>query len=202
MLHSPATPDPAHTRTRPAHWAATTAAIAAVVATAGLIQPEPAAGRPPAATTGPAAAPGRPAPGRPAPDANAGAYPLDCRGGPHQVTATAEGDLDGDGNAETVAAVRCETGIGTPPSALYVLTHDPRDPGRPRVVATLVDTTRRQNVTELAVTGRAVHATLLGYSGPGVPRCCPDLAERLNWRWSGGGFRQERTDAAAPTLRT
>ncbi|MFE7100324.1 hypothetical protein [Streptomyces erythrochromogenes] len=197
MLHTPATlatPDTlAHTRTRPLHWLATATAMAAVIAAAGLVQPatgSPAAAEEPAAK-GPQAA---------APDAAAATYPLDCKGAPQAVTATAQGDLDGDGRPETVAAVRCDAGSGTPPHAVYVLTQDPAEGSRPRVVATLLDTPQRQTATELTVRDRTVTASLLGYSGPEVPRCCPDKKQLAKWRWSDGKFRQELTDSAARSV--
>ncbi|MFJ1563188.1 hypothetical protein ACIOG8_02990 [Streptomyces erythrochromogenes] len=197
MLHTPATlatPDTlAHTRTRPLHWLATATAMAAVIAAAGLVQPatgSPAAAEEPAAK-GPQAA---------APDAAAVTYPLDCKGAPQAVTATAQGDLDGDGRPETVAAVRCDAGSGTPPHAVYVLTQDPAEGSRPRVVATLLDTPQRRTATELTVRDRTVTASLLGYSGPDVPRCCPDKKQLAKWRWSDGKFRQELTDSAARSV--
>ncbi|MFD8888283.1 hypothetical protein ACFV0H_38210 [Streptomyces erythrochromogenes] len=197
MLHTPATlatPDTlAHTRTRPLHWLATATAMAAVIAAAGLVQP---------ATGSPAAAEEPPAKGpqAAAPDAAAVTYPLDCKGAPRAVTATAQGDLDGDGRPETVAAVRCDAGSGTPPHAVYVLTQDPAEGSRPRVVATLLDTPQRQTATELTVRDRTVTASLLGYSGPEVPRCCPDKKQLAKWRWSDGKFRQELTDSAARSV--
>ncbi|MEU3062402.1 hypothetical protein ABZ670_18635 [Streptomyces subrutilus] len=169
--------------------------MAAVVALAGLLQP--AAGTPAAAAaagSGPAAADG---PRATAPDAAAVTYPLDCKGAPQIVTATAEGDLDGDGRPETVAAVRCDAGSGTPPHALYVLTRDPAEGARPRVVATLLDAAQRQTATDLTVRDGEVTATLLGYSSPEVPRYSPDVKKLAKWRWTGGKFRQELTDSAA-----
>ncbi|MER7735003.1 hypothetical protein ABTX80_29320 [Streptomyces erythrochromogenes] len=202
MLHTPATlatPDTlAHTRTRPLHWLATATAMAAVIAAAGLVQPatgSPATGSP-AATEEPAAK----GPQAAAPDPAAVTYPLDCKGAPQAVTATAQGDLDGDGRPETVAAVRCDAGSGTPPHAIYVLTQDPAGGSAPRVVATLLDTPQRQTATELTVRDRTVTASLLGYSGPEVPRCCPDKKQLAKWRWSDGKFRQELTDSAARSV--
>ncbi|MFF1509473.1 hypothetical protein [Streptomyces sp. NPDC058326] len=177
----------AHTHARPAHWLATATATAAVVALAGLLQPGPAG-----ATAAPGTAP-RPAP---APEATGAAYPLDCAGAPRTVAKRASGDLDGDGNPETVAVVHCEAGSGTPPSGVYVLTRD-RTTGAPaRVVATLVEPGLRKNVSELDVRDGTVLATLLGYSSPDVPSCCPDEKEQVSWRWQNGAFvRSGETDA-------
>ncbi|MGW6839346.1 hypothetical protein ACWGCI_38890 [Streptomyces sp. NPDC054949] len=204
MLHSPTEPAPtlellAHHRARPLHWIATASAMAAVIAGAGLLQPDPANGAPAAPST--AGNPGtRSAPREPAPDAHALTYPLDCRGLAQAVTATAEGDLDGDGRPETVAAVRCDAGSGTPPHAIYVLTRGPAAGSAPRVVATLLDPARRQNATDLTVSDGQVTATLLGYSSREVPRSDPDVKQLSKWRWVGGKFRQELTDSTARSV--
>ncbi|MEU9031977.1 hypothetical protein AB0D46_31560 [Streptomyces sp. NPDC048383] len=206
MPHSPTTPaltprTPAHHRARPAHWAATATVIAAVIAGAGLLQPEPAGGATPAPGTrnGPQAA-AAPDPRATAPDAQAVTYPLDCKGVPRTVTDTAHGDLDGDGRPETVAAVRCQAGSGTPPHALYVLIQDPAPGSAPRVVATLLDTDRRRTAIDLTVRDGAVTARLLGYSSPDVPRSSPDLNQLAKWRWTTGKFRQELTDSSAGSV--
>ncbi|MGT2527562.1 hypothetical protein ACU4GG_10555 [Streptomyces nojiriensis] len=195
MLHSPAeltsTPDTlGHTRTKPVHWIATASAMAAVIAGAGLLQPA-------SARTAPHPAEG---PQATAPDPAGVTYPLDCKGAPQAVTATAQGDLDGDGRPETVAAVRCDAGSGTPPHAIYVLVQDRTAGARPRVVATLLEAGQRKTATDLTVRDGAVTATLLGYSSPDVPRYSPDLKQRAKWRWSDGKFRQELTDSAARSV--
>ncbi|MGW7432710.1 hypothetical protein ACWGIN_24595 [Streptomyces sp. NPDC054861] len=184
-----AVPDLAHTHARPVHWLATATAMAAVVAAAGLLQPGPAT-----ATTaaGPQAAPAA----APAPDAAAADYPLDCGRAPTTVARQSRGDLDGDGNPETVAVVHCEAGSGTPPSGIYVLTRAKDAPAR--VVATLLDPARRSTVADLAVRDGAVVATVLGYSSLDVPSCCPDQRERVEWRWKGSAFvRTAHTDPVA-----
>ncbi|MFD3700914.1 hypothetical protein ACFWUZ_33100 [Streptomyces sp. NPDC058646] len=204
MPHSTAEPAPAaaedrtHRRSRPVHWLATAAALAAVIAAAGLVQP---------ATGSPAAEPAPDARGavaatapEAAPDAAGLTYPLDCKGVPQAVTATAQGDLDGDGRPETVAAVRCDAGSGAPPHALYVLTRDKGPDARPRIVATLLEASRRQTAVDLTVRDGIVTAGLLGYSSPDVPRYSPDVKQLAKWRWSGGKFRQELTDSAARSV--
>ncbi|MCT4356657.1 hypothetical protein M5362_26370 [Streptomyces sp. Je 1-79] len=188
-MQPPAVPDLAHTHARPVHWLATATAMAAVVAFAGLLQPGPAT-----ATTA-AASGSAPAAPRPAPDATTADYPLECGGAPVKIAQRVTGDLDGDGKPETVAVVHCEAGSGTPPHALYVLTHAKDGPGA-RVVATLVEPARQKNVADLAVRDGAVTATLLGYSSPDVPSCCPDERERVSWSWKGGTFvRAAQADA-------
>nr|WP_251071643.1 hypothetical protein [Streptomyces sp. ISL-43] len=177
--------------------------MAAVIAGAGFLQPDPATGAP-TAPAGPSSptSPATPAspqkgPEAAAPDPHALTYPLDCRGAPQAVTAAAEGDLDGDGRPETVAAVRCDAGSGTPPHAIYVLTRDTGGSASPRVVATLLEAGRRQAVTDLTVRDGIVTATLLGYSSPEIPRYSPDTKQLAKWRWTGGKFRQELTDSTA-----
>ncbi|MFE9634872.1 hypothetical protein [Streptomyces sp. NPDC006463] len=198
MPHSPAELAPnvdtlAHSHATPLHWLATATAMAAVIATAGLVQP---ATGTPVDTASPAAN----GPQATAPDAAAVTYPLDCKGAPQAVTATAQGDLDGDRRPETVAAVRCDAGSGTPPHAIYVLTQDRAEGARPRVVATLLDTPQRQTATDLTVSDGTVTATLLGYSSPEIPRYSPDVKKLAKWRWSGGKFRQELTDSTARSV--
>ncbi|MFE7431308.1 MULTISPECIES: hypothetical protein [unclassified Streptomyces] len=182
-------PDLAHTDSRPLHWLATAAAMAAVVAAAGMLQPEPAA----SASTPRTTAGQGPAPAA-APDPLRATYPLDCGGLEHTVARQAAGDLDGDGRPETVAVVRCAAGSGTPPSGVYVLTQ--ASGAAPRVVATLVDPAQQMSVGALAVRDGVVSATLLGYSSEDVPRCCPDQREAVTWRWQGGAF--VRTAGTAP----
>ncbi|MFJ2268968.1 hypothetical protein ACIOHO_21825 [Streptomyces sp. NPDC087849] len=183
-------PDLAHTDSRPLHWLATATAMAAVVAAAGMLQPDPAAS---ASTTHRTTAQHGTAPVA-APDPERVAYPLECAGVGSVVAQQAPGDLDGDGRPETVAVVHCDAGSGTPPSGVYVLTRG--SGAAPRIVATLVDPAQKMNVGDLAVRDGAVSATLFGYSSADVPRCCPDQQEKVTWRWKGGAF--VRSVRAAP----
>ncbi|MFE4591645.1 hypothetical protein [Streptomyces laurentii] len=194
-MQTPAVTDLAHTHARPVHWLATATAMAGVVALAGLLH------------SGPAGATAAPPAPRPAPDAATAHYPLECGGLPNKIVQRATGDLDGDGNPETVAVVRCDAGSGTPPSGVYVLTHakntekgagENTGASVARVVATLVEPSEKRSVTDFAIRGGAVHATLLGYSSLDVPSCCPDQTDRVTWRWRGGVFlRSTRTEDQA-----
>ncbi|WP_030759605.1 hypothetical protein [Streptomyces griseus] len=189
-----AAPDPvdlAHTHARPLHWLATATATAAVVALAGALTPRAAEA---GTTTTAAPAPAAPGPAAP-PDADTAVYPLRCGGAAHTVARSVTGDLDGDNNPETVAVVHCEAGSGTPPAGLYVLTRGRGDGAPARVVATLVDPREQRSVTRLEIRDGAVRATLLGYSSPDVPSCCPDEKEQVGWEWTGGAF--VRTTGAA-----
>ncbi len=185
----PLGPDLAHTRTRPVHWLATAAAVAAVIAGSAVVQPSDAE----ASGSAPHAAAVK------APDPRAAQYPMDCGGARPDVVDRGSGDLDGDGRPETVAVVRCHSSTGTPPSGVYVLsTADSGDSGStrgqggraaaPRIVATFVDPEERMSIRDFAVRGKKVSATLLGYSSAKVPRCCPDLQRQVNWQWRDGKF--------------
>ncbi|MFJ1750433.1 hypothetical protein ACIOJD_29960 [Streptomyces sp. NPDC088116] len=185
-------PDLPHTRPHPMHWLATATAMAAVVALAGLMEPGDAKASQSGAGTLRAAAPGQ---DLSAPDPSGADFPLECGGAAIVVARKASGDLDGDGAPETVAAVRCDAGSGTPPSGVYVLTGASKS--GPRVVATLVDPADKQSVgPDFAIRDGAVLATLLGYSGPDVPRCCPDQEERVSWQWKNGAFVRGEQPAA------
>jgi hypothetical protein len=154
--------------------------MAAVVAAAGLLQPKAATAsqRGSQSQTATAAAP--------APDPATVDLPLECGGAKSVVTKKASGDLDGDGSPETVAVARCDAGSGTPPSGVYVLTGD-RGAGS-RVVATFLEPAQGMSVKEFALSDGVVTATLLGYSSPDVPSCCPDQQEKVKWQWRGGKF--------------
>ncbi|WP_329458656.1 hypothetical protein [Streptomyces sp. NBC_01497] len=182
-------PDLAHTRPTPMHWLATATAMAGVVAVAGLFHQQGATASAAAPRQGPPIS-GSAAPRAahlPAPDAGTFHFPLECGSVGFVVTARASGDLDGDGNPETVAAVRCDSGSGTPPNAVYVLNRDRE--GTPRVVATLLGVASKETVGKgFSVAGRAVYATLLGYSSENVPSCCPDVTEKVSWVWRNGVF--------------
>ncbi|WP_346096602.1 hypothetical protein [Streptomyces olivaceiscleroticus] len=195
-MQSLAGPDLPHTSTSLMQWLATATAVAGVVALASLVQP---AGAVPTASAATSAG-SRPTPAATAPDARAAHYPLDCGPNPVQVTDKVSGDLDGDGGPETVAVVRCKAEMGTPPSGVYVLAAPSVKGAAPRVVATLVDPADKMSVQGLALSGRAVSATLLGYSATDVPRCCPDVRKGAKWQWQDGKFVQSEHSAAEGDL--
>ncbi|ROQ62705.1 hypothetical protein EDD93_5427 [Streptomyces sp. 840.1] len=182
-MQTSALPDLAHTDTTTLHWLATAAAMAAVVAAAGLLQPDTAA----SASTTPhrTAVQHGSAPVAP-PDPARAAFPLECGGVGTTVAKEVPGDLDGDDRPETVAVVHCAAGSGTPPSGVYVLTQG--SGAAPRIVATLVDPAQKMSVGDFTVSDGTVSATLLGYSSPTVPSCCPDEQEKVTWQWQNGAF--------------
>ncbi|WP_338675577.1 hypothetical protein V1460_23410 [Streptomyces sp. SCSIO 30461] len=187
MQTSATLPDLAHTASRPVHWLATATAMAAVVAGAGLLDPGTAkadqSGEGAVAVTTPAA-----------PDPALVELPLECGGAGMEIVRRASGDLDGDGGPETAVVARCVAGSGTPPDGVYVIARSPT--GAARVVATLLDPAERLSVSAFAVRDGAVAATLLGYSSPEVPRCCPDEQEQAKWQWRSGRFMESRLPAS------
>ncbi|MFJ8084475.1 hypothetical protein ACIQ6Y_28125 [Streptomyces sp. NPDC096205] len=181
-MQQSAVPELAHTHTHPIHWLATATAVAGVVALSSVLQPESAT-----AAQAPGTAP-QSAPAAAAPPATTGVdFPLDCGPVKLVVAKKATGDLDGDGRPETVAVVHCDAGMSTPPDGVYVLTQGVGAP-HARVVATLVDPKDRTKVTDLAVRSGTVRASLLGYSTPDVPTCCPDVTDNAKWQWKNGAF--------------
>ncbi|MBA2946428.1 hypothetical protein [Streptomyces himalayensis] len=178
-MQQSAVPELAHSQTRPIHWLATATALAAVVAGSSFFQPEAAtAAQPGSHQSTPVEAP----------DPAAVDFGLNCGAARTVVEKKASGDLDGDGRPETVAVVRCDAGSGTPPNGIYVITQPTDANAQPRVVATLVDPQDHLTVSDFAVEDGAVTATLLGYSSPDVPSCCPDQQQKAKWQWKNGTF--------------
>ncbi|WP_345677981.1 hypothetical protein [Yinghuangia aomiensis] len=99
-------------------------------------------------------------------------YGLDCAGLPTEVRANVP--LPG---GVHLLQVRCATGAGTPPDAIIAYTLG--DDGRPDRGRTLLDTADDRIVKSLDVADGHATATLLGWSGENVPRCCPDQEETL-----------------------
>ncbi|WP_330238128.1 hypothetical protein [Streptomyces sp. NBC_00525] len=181
-MQTSALPDLAHNDSKPMHWLATATAMAAVVALAGLFQPDA------SASTSSRSTPVQQRQAEPAaaPDPAEADFPLECGDVGHTVVKQAPGDLDGDDRPETVAVVHCAAGSGTPPSGVYVLTQ--RSGSAPRVVATLVEPAQQFSVGDFAVRDGVISATLLGYSSSSVPSCCPDQQEKVTWQWQNGAF--------------
>ncbi|MEU6423234.1 hypothetical protein [Streptomyces spiralis] len=182
-MQHPAVPELAHTHTRPIHWVATATAVAGVIALSPALQP----GSATAAQTADGGTRAKGAPAAAAPATTGVTFPLQCGPVKAVVAKKASGDLDRDGRPETVAVVHCDASMGTPPDAVYVLTQA-EGAKAPRVVATLVDPKDRYTVTDFAVRAGDITATLLGYSSPDVPNCCPDVKDSVKWRWQNGAF--------------
>lgn len=148
-----------------------------------------------------AAAPPTPAPPTPAPPAAAlpltardwshVRYPLECRPFPVRVLEHRYGDLTGDGRPEAAVVVVCDAGAGSPPHHLFV--YDGASPaGAPRSLGEL-RAPRVEFVRDVSIGSGVVTATGLGYTGPTIPRCCPDVRSRVSWRWDGNGFGAARS---------
>ncbi|GAA5055540.1 hypothetical protein GCM10023336_27600 [Streptomyces similanensis] len=191
LVQHSAVPELAHTHARPIHWVATATAVAGVIALSSALQP----GSATAAQSASGGARSAPAAAVAPPDTTGVAFPVECGPVKAVVAKKATGDLDGDGRPETVAVVHCDASMGTPPDGVYVLTQA-RGATAPRVVATLVEPKDRYTVTDFAVRAGQVTATLLGYSSPDVPNCCPDLKEGAKWQWKNGAFVRSAPDQA------
>lgn len=180
----PAGPVFPHTRSHALHWLGTAAVLAAVTAAASLL--------PSADATA-----ARPEGQRLGPDPSGVAFPLDCGPFAALVTHRVTVDMDRDSRPETVAAVRCDAGGGSPPHAVYLLTGAAG--GVPRIAETLVDAAQGMIVDELAADADTVTVTLLGYSGMDVPRSAPDLHGEATWSWRDGELVTRRAVASGGT---
>jgi hypothetical protein len=187
------------TATRPIHWVATATAIAAVVAGSSFVQTGDATAAQSEAHGHAQAHTNRASGALPAPDPHSVTYPLECGPAKVLVQKSASGDLDGDGRPETVAVVHCDAGSGTPPNGVYVVTAAAQAGAEPRVVATLVDPKDQYTVSDVAVHNATISATLLGYSSPDVPRCCPDRQQQDQWQWRDGAFQRSTEPLAHAT---
>ncbi|KRV50256.1 hypothetical protein AQ490_14160 [Wenjunlia vitaminophila] len=176
-----------HVRSQGVPWLVTAGALASVIAVGVLVAPDEVSARPTAE------------PPVSAPDPRDAAYPLDCPGTSVVVASSARGDLDGDGRTETVAAVHCDAGNGSPPHEIYVLGPGRTAGAEPRIVARLLDSQQQMTVERLSVEGPQVTAGLLGYSSPDVPRYSPDVQETRSWEWKAGRFLLGRTSLPAST---
>lgn len=115
-------------------------------------------------------------------------YPVDCAGLGVEVTDVVLGELTGDGRAGAVVAVRCAAGAGSPPSALFAFTEPGAPDQAPDLLAELLGTGEDVLLQEVSVERGRVEATGFAYSGPDVPRCCPDETVRAVWDWTGQSF--------------
>ncbi|WP_405579453.1 hypothetical protein [Streptomyces sp. NBC_01190] len=174
-----------HTRSRSVHWITTAATLGAIVALVALVEPADASQSASRAASGPVPRPsnGSVRPTAPAAPPNPAAvtYPLDCPPGAKvDVVSKVSGDLDGDGRPETVVVVRCDSGAGTPPSGVFVLS---AAGAAPRIAETLVRPKDDRQISDFRLDGRTVRATVLGFSSAATPRCCPDMRRGYAWEW-------------------
>jgi hypothetical protein len=97
-------------------------------------------------------------------------------------------DFNGDGVRDTVVAVRCDTGAGNPPSAVFAVAATPAGP----LVERLLDPREGGVVTQLRPAGADLSIVSMSYSAD-APRCCPDLEVTYAFRWDGEHFAPEST---------
>jgi len=172
-----------HTRTRGVHWITTAVALGAVVAAVALVEPADASQSSASSDAKPSGPPVA------APDPHAAAYPLTCApGAAVDVISQVSADMDGDGRPETVVVVRCHSDTGTPPSGVYILGAPAAAGSKPKIVQTLVNPKDDRQIADFRLDGRAVKATVLGFSSDDTPRCCPDLRRTYTWKWQGGRY--------------
>jgi hypothetical protein len=98
-------------------------------------------------------------------------------------------DFTGDGVPDAVVAVRCDTGAGNPPSAVFAVLATPNGPA---VQARLVDARSGEVVRDLRLRGADLSVASLGYSA-NAPRCCPDLRITRAFHWDGQRFAPRAT---------
>ncbi len=82
----------------------------------------------------------------------------------------------------TVVVARCDSGAGSPPSAVFVVAGGG---SAARVVQTLVPSSQELQVSALISTTDGIEISAAGYSRSDVPRCCPDRTVTLAWRKAG-----------------
>ncbi|MGQ0466218.1 MAG: hypothetical protein ACT4QG_12945 [Sporichthyaceae bacterium] len=93
-------------------------------------------------------------------------------------------DFDADGVEDALAAVRCDTGAGSPPSTVFAIK---ATPAGAQIVGKLLDAAAGEVVTE--VSGQGPEAVVSGFAfSPTAPRCCPDLEVVHRYRWTGQAF--------------
>jgi hypothetical protein len=86
------------------------------------------------------------------------------------------------GQPAAVVVAHCQSAAGSPPDGVYVVS---RTHGASRVTGTLVAADDQVDVSRVVRTGDRVEVTGRGYSGPDVPRCCPDVTVSRSWRLAG-----------------
>ena len=85
-----------------------------------------------------------------------------------------------------VVVTHCASGAGSPPSGVYVLA---AHAGTLAISATLVAAREQVQVDGLTIDGTTVRVGGSTYSGPDVPRCCPDVPYSRSWQVDGGHVR-------------
>ncbi|MGN6333505.1 MAG: hypothetical protein ACTHOD_17965 [Motilibacteraceae bacterium] len=108
--------------------------------------------------------------------------PMRCAPIPVVVDQVLVADVTGDGVPDALVKARCDAAAGSPPSSLFAYAGGEQGP---TPLGPLV--TERDDVLLGPVTtaGGVVSVKATSWSGPDVPRCCPDVERVLRWRWDG-----------------
>ncbi|MGH8870173.1 MAG: hypothetical protein ACRDYU_19560 [Actinomycetes bacterium] len=119
------------------------------------------------------------------------AHPLECGELPLRVLDVDIADLVGGDGPEAVVVLRCDAGAGSPPSTVFVYDRRSSRTTPPTPIATLLAGGEDLLLNEVDAEDGVVRGEAFGYSGPGVPRCCPDRHDEVSWQWTGTEFRRE-----------
>ncbi len=114
---------------------------------------------------------------------------VDCAGAPLVQVRQHRYDFTTDGVEDALVAVRCDSGAGAPPSAVFAVA---AGPDGPEVVDELLDADDGEVVKDLSAVGPNAVVTTFGF-GPDAPRCCPDLEISHTYRWDGAAFGEPTT---------
>jgi hypothetical protein len=109
---------------------------------------------------------------------------VDCGGAKLVMVRQHSWDFTGDGVPDALVAVRCDTGAGSPPSAVFAVAAGLAGPS---VVGELLQPADGEVVSDLSGEGGQAVVTAFAF-GPNAARCCPDLVAVHRYRWNGTGF--------------
>jgi hypothetical protein len=89
-----------------------------------------------------------------------------------------------------LVSAHCESGAGSPPSAVVRVVATARADGTwgSEIAEVLVAAASQLQVQTLAVAAGRVRVVAAGYSTADVPRCCPDVRRTLTWSVSHGAL--------------
>lgn len=92
-----------------------------------------------------------------------------------------------------VVMVRCTSGAGTPPDALYFY-DGATTTDSPHLAGTLVRVSDGwQAQGSFSIEAATIDLRVGGFSSDSVPNCCPDVHTSLDWSWTGSGYELTST---------
>jgi hypothetical protein len=114
--------------------------------------------------------------------------PMRCDPIPVVVDQVLVADVTADGVPDALVRARCDAAAGSPPGSLFAYAGGAGSDGGPTPLGPLV--TERDDVLlgPVSVAGGVVSVKATSWSGPDVPRCCPDVQRVLRWRWDGSAL--------------